>query len=121
MNIENLKPFQKGDDPRRQNGRKEGSKNISTIVKELLDSDLDDISDPEIKKLIQKVNAKTAKEAIIYTVLKKSLGGDIKATEWLCSYLENVESQKEPGFFDANKIEIQIVEPKHQRPNDYSI
>lgn len=33
MNSANLKPFKKGFDSRRQNGRKSGSKNTSTLVK----------------------------------------------------------------------------------------
>lgn len=117
MNLENLKPFQKGDDPRRQNGRKPGSKNISTIVKEILDADLDEISDSEIKKLVQKTNSRTVKEAIVHTIIRKSLTGDIKATDWVCSYLENIESQSEPRFFDSKEIEIRIVEPKPKPTN----
>ena len=34
-NTENLKPFTGANDPRRQNRRKKGSKNLSTIVGEL--------------------------------------------------------------------------------------
>lgn len=112
MNLENLKPFQKGDDPRRQNGRKPGSKNISTLIKELLDSDLENISDSEIKKSIQKTNSRTAKEAIIHAVIKKSLDGDLKSTEWLCSYLDEASPQKQAGFFDSKEIEIHIIDPK---------
>ena len=34
-NTKNLIPFTGANDPRRQNGRKKGSKNLSTIVGEL--------------------------------------------------------------------------------------
>lgn len=114
MNTDNLIPFQKGNDPRRQVGRKKGSKNISTLIRDLLDCDVEKIHDGEIRKLICKTNSRTAKEAIILAVLKKSLKGDIKATEWLCSYLENVEAQTEPSFFDRDKLQIEIIEPKHK-------
>ena len=40
-NINNLKPFTGASDPRRQNGRKKGSKNLSTIVIELLGEEMD--------------------------------------------------------------------------------
>ena len=39
-NISNLKPFTGADDPRRQNGRTKGSKNLSTIVIELLGEEM---------------------------------------------------------------------------------
>lgn len=40
-NEGNLIPFAKGDDPRRQLGRKEGSRNRSTIARHWLDSSID--------------------------------------------------------------------------------
>ena len=35
INTKNLKPFIGASDPRRQSGRRKGSKNLSTIVNEL--------------------------------------------------------------------------------------
>ena len=39
-NSNNLKPFTEANGPRRQNGRRKGSKNLSTIVGELLEANM---------------------------------------------------------------------------------
>ncbi|MBR2579216.1 MAG: hypothetical protein IKE41_03690 [Clostridia bacterium] len=114
MNSENLIPFKKGFDSRRQNGRKPGSRNVSTIIKELLDSSLEDISNARIRKLVEKSGSKTIKEAIILGVLEKSIKGDMKSVEWIFNYVDREELKDAPGFFDTNEIKITIVDPKHK-------
>lgn len=71
MNQNNLVPFKKGFDERRQIGRKVGSKNISTIVDDILNQDITEIKSPEIKALINCQKSKTVKEAIINAIVKK--------------------------------------------------
>jgi len=118
MNTKNLVPFKKGFDPRRQNGRKVGSKNVSTIIKELLDSSLEDIPNARIRKMLEKSGSKTIKEAIILGVLEKSLKGDMKSVEWIFSYNDREELKDNPRFFDTNEIKITIVDPKHKDNQD---
>lgn len=58
MNSANLKPFKKGFDSRRQNGRKSGSKNTSTLVKKFLEQDLNCVKTKKYKKLLKNLDAK---------------------------------------------------------------
>ena len=109
---ENLIPFKKGFDERRRNGRKKGSKNISTIIQNILEADFPNIKSNSVKELIQKHGSKTAKEAIILAVTQKALNGDMKATEWLFGYLNKNETAKE-NFFNSD-IKIEIIDPKHK-------
>lgn len=114
-NINNLIPFQKGYDSRRQNGRKVGSKNVSTIVKELLDSDLSEITNDKIKSLVKKQNAKSVKEAILSVAIIKSLNGDIRTMQWLFSYLDVAENIDQLGLFNGGEIQITVVDPKSNK------
>lgn len=57
MNSANLKPFKKGFDSRRQNGRKSGSKDTSTLVK-ILEQDLNCVKNQKNKKLLKNLDAK---------------------------------------------------------------
>lgn len=110
MNSQNLVPFQKGYDSRRQNGRKKGSKNVSTIIKDLLETDFKKIKNSSLKSKIEKQNSKTAKEAIISVIIQKALSGDIKSVEWLFSHIERNEPVEENNFFNR-PIEITIIDP----------
>lgn len=112
MNIDNLRPFKKGYDERRQIGRKLGSKNISTVVNELLTKDLDDFSSEKIKNLILKYNSRTVRDAILIKTIEQSLKGDLKASQWLFSYLDLDEAnQSSQGFFNQKELKIKIIEP----------
>ena len=112
VNTENLKPFQKGEDPRRQNGRKVGSKNVSTIVRNLLESDLSKINSNSVKNLIEKQNYRTAKEAIVSVMIEKALEGDLKSVEWLFKYIDQDDNLNQ-GFFEK-PLAITIIDPKHK-------
>ena len=109
---DNLMPFKKGFDERRQNGRKKGSKNISTLVRALLETNSEKLKSDSVKKLIQAHGSRTAKEAIILAVMQKALSGDIKATEWLFNYLDQQENS-EGSFFNGD-IKIEIIDPKRK-------
>jgi len=112
MNTENLKPFQPGFDSRRQNGRKEGSKNTSTIIKGLLETELDDIKSKKVRKLVEQYESRNIKEAIIYAMIERSLNGGLKATEFLFKYLD-AGTLLDNSIFSANAIEIHVVDPKN--------
>ena len=115
-NNQNLIPFAKGPDPRRQNGRKPGSKNIATLVKEMLDSDLDNTSNSEIKELLKKSNSRNVKEAIISALIIKTIQkSDPRTAELLFRYTEYTENPANQSIFDDRKIEITIIEPKHKQ------
>lgn len=111
-NLENLKPFQSGFDPRRQNGRKEGSRNTSTIVKDLLETELSDIKSKKIKKLVEQYESRNIKEAIIFAMIERSLNGGLKAAEFLFKY-HDAEILTDNSVFGARQIKIHIVDPKN--------
>ena len=112
MNQNNLIPFKKGFDERRQNGRKTGSKNISTIVNEILSQNITDIKDPELKALVCRQRQKVVKEAIINAIVKKALTGELKAAQWLSEMLPE-EKEIENSYF-SQPIEIRIVNPEQK-------
>jgi hypothetical protein len=78
-NLQNLKPFTGIDDPRRQNGRPKGSKNLATVVRELENEDFDWSKIPSKRKNL----SGSPWQAIVYTAIAKALKGDIRAMEWL--------------------------------------
>jgi hypothetical protein len=110
-NPENLQPFHPGPDSRRHPGRKPGSKNTSTIVKNLLETELSDIKSKKVRKLVEQYDSKNIKEAIIYAMVERSLNGGLKATEFLFKYLD-AEMLLDNSVFSAGSIEIHVVDPK---------
>ena len=112
MNQNNLIPFKKGFDERRQNGRKAGSKNISTIIEGVLNQDISEVKNPEIKALINRQRSKVVKEAIINAMVKKALEGELKAAQWLVDMLPE-EKEVENSYF-SQPIEIHISDPKQK-------
>jgi hypothetical protein len=65
-------------------GRKPGSKNMSTIVQELLDQDADSglLAKSSIAELVEGTSTTYAKAVVLATV-HKALQGDMRATSWL--------------------------------------
>lgn len=104
-NEQNLKPFTGVDDPRRQNGRSKGSKNLATIVRELENENFD-WSQPYIK---QKNLTGTPWRAIVAVALSQALDGNIFAAEWLrkASYGNgNAMVEKRDGVFYMEPVII---------------
>lgn len=64
-----------------------GSKNISTIISDVLNQDISEAKSPGIKALINRQRSKVVKEAIIDAMAKKALEGELKATQWLIDML----------------------------------
>jgi len=86
-NPQNLIPFTGADDPRRSNGRPKGSKNWSTIVKEILyDEQLyEEVlakNRPDLEDL-KRLGHKNAASAIAFAMAIKALEGNKDAAEWL--------------------------------------
>ena len=112
MNQNNLVPFRKGFDERRQNGRKTGSKNISTIIDSILSQDITEVKSPEIKALINRQKTRVVKEAIVSVMVKKALEGELKAAQWLVEMLPE-EKEVDNSYFNQ-PIEIHIIDPKQK-------
>lgn len=109
----NLKPFTGADDPRRQNGRRKGSKNIATLVRSILDEDIDPslIHSESLKELLAKNNSPMSyMEAIVQSQVLKAAGGDIRAAEWV---VEQSDKAPDPdSFFNATEIVFEVVPPR---------
>lgn len=83
--MANLKPFKKGDDPRRnKNGRPKGSKNWSMVVRDLLEDEeiLDKISKNK-PSYYEHLPIKNAAHAIVIAMMIEALKGEKQAAEWL--------------------------------------
>ena len=100
-------------------GRKLGSKNIATIVRELLEQDIDacfPLND-RLKQLIAE-NGTTYAKAIVYAMLLKAIDGDVRAATYLTEMqLTSETNNGEIGLFNTNKLQIEIVKPKHSAQN----
>jgi hypothetical protein len=116
--IADLQKWQKGTSGNPA-GRKLGSKNIATIVKELLEQDIDTrfpLNDP-LKELISDNGTSYAK-AIVYAMLLKAIDGDVRAAIYLTELqLTGAANDGETGLFNATKLQIEIVESKHSAQN----
>ncbi len=82
-NFPNLKSWKKGQSGNPA-GRKVGSKNVSTIVRELLEQDADErlLTSSNIADLANGKPTSYA-QAIVLAMLKKALEGNVQAVCWL--------------------------------------
>ena len=117
--MENLVPFKKGEDYRRQVGRKKGSLNTRTIIKTLLNENAtpDVIFSDETRERFKNMKDKTLLEVITLTLINQSLGGNTQASNIIFRELRKIE-EKEPnpeGFFgDHQEMKITVVNSKEE-------
>lgn len=86
----NLTPWQPGQSGNPA-GRKPGSKNMSTIVQELLDqeADSDMLAGSSISELTQDTSMTYAK-AVVLATIKRALQGNMQAIAWLAEQQERI-------------------------------
>lgn len=112
-NYPNLKPWTKGTSGN-PSGRKPGSKNVSTIVRELLEQDVDTrfpLSD-QIEKVMSGKSPSYAK-AIIIALMIKAIEGDVRAANWLFEHGYAYGSSDETqGLFNTEKLIVEVVGTK---------
>ncbi|CAN5715234.1 hypothetical protein BH23PAT2_BH23PAT2_04190 [soil metagenome] len=106
--LSNLKPWPKGMSGNPV-GRRVGSRNISTLVRKLLEQDIED-NFPLNEGLAKLLNGKdrTYVEAVVIAMTKKAIDGDVRAATWLVDQQEKGDA-KDGGLFNASKLEIEIV------------
>ena len=75
----------------------------------MLNRDISEVKNPEIKAPINRQRSKVVKEAIISAMAKKALEGELKAAQWLVDMLPE-EKEVENSYF-SQPIEIHIVNP----------
>lgn len=84
--IDNLKPFKPGYDERRNlQGRPEGRRSLSVIIKDILENEIDWDLVPikNAQELAQKYKNKKAWEALVYAAYAQAISGNTKAAVWL--------------------------------------
>ena len=103
--MRNLQPWQKGISGN-PNGRPKGSRNIKSIIRDLL-------NDPDSYNLLPRNalrDTQTPLEAIISMLMIKSIRGDVRAADVLLKYTVDREIlAEEGGFFSQEKLIIRIV------------
>jgi hypothetical protein len=109
-NLKSWKPGQSGNPA----GRKPGSKNVSTIVRQLLEQDANTnlLSNANIAEL---TNGKptTYTQAIVLAMLKRASEGSVQAVKWLTEQQErNYASQNAKGLFHSDHLIIQVIPNK---------
>ncbi len=113
-NNQNLVPWKKGQSGNPA-GRKVGSKNVSTIVRELLEQDVSEqlLTSSNIADLTNGKPTSYA-QAIVFAMLKKALMGNVQAACWLVEQqgLSYASETSGNGLFQTSKLEIEIVTPK---------
>lgn len=106
------KPGQSGN----PGGRKVGSKNVSTIVRQLLDQDAKDgiLSSSNLAELANGQPTSYAK-AIVLAMLKKALEGNVQVVSWLAERQDKyyAATNNPEGLFSSTKLVIEIIEPDH--------
>lgn len=120
-NYGNLRPFTGANDPRRQNGRRKGSKNLSTIVNELLDADMS-LTEPineELKRYFGN-SPTTYARAIATAMVLKAINGDVKAATWVSNYADRqLPDETDTGFFSQPVTVFKVV-PNRPHPEEES-
>lgn len=118
----NLKPFTGKDDSRRQNGRKKGSKNMKTIMRELPDGavDLSLPIDKTMREYLIRCNNATYAEAITLAMLIKAINGDTRAASLVFERMDDLGVDEDKGFFDKSEIVFQVVPSPYNEPEEYA-
>jgi len=115
----NLKPWQPGQSGNPA-GRKPGSKNMSTIVRELLDEEasVDMLAKSSIAELVQDTPTSYAR-AVVQVTIQKALKGNMRAIAWLA------EQQERDYMFGAKEerlkqepLIISHLRPRHESTVD---
>lgn len=103
--MENLKSWQKGTSGNPK-GRPKGSRNIKNIIRDLLM----DENTYNMLPITHPGDTRTPLEAIIYTLVVKSIGGDTRASDVLLKYaVDREEPMVEGGFFNQSELTIRVI------------
>lgn len=110
--LDNLKPWQTGQSGN-PTGRKVGSKNIATIVRELLEQEVDTalLSEKDIAALTHG-KPKTYAEAIALTLFINAIQGNVQAARLVFETVssKSASEQNGNGLFQSDKLLVEIVQ-----------
>lgn len=110
LKTSNLTPWQPGQSGN-PSGRKPGSKNMSTIVKELLDQEA-------VSNILAQNNltqhthgaSTTYAKAIVWAIINKAMQGNIRAALWLS---EQQEQNIKREYVRAEPIIVSTISPRN--------
>lgn len=107
----NLKPWKPGQSGNPA-GRKLGSKNVSTIVRKLLEEDaVDDLLSSANLTDLANGQPTSYAQAMVLAMIKKALEGDVRAVKWLAERQDSSYIMEDKtGFFDKPKLIIEVVQ-----------
>ncbi len=111
VSRDNLQPFTGKDDPRRQNGRKTGSKNIRSITRKLLEADVDltlPIND-DMKRFLGENGNRSYIEAITLAMLVKAVNGDVRAASLIFDRSDQLQIGDGESVFDKTELVFKVV------------
>jgi hypothetical protein len=106
----NLKQWQKGQSGN-PTGRKVGSKNISTLVRELLEQEVNPELplNPKITSLVQGKPTSYA-QAVVLAMLHKAIEGDVRAAQFIADHSMRSElADSETGLFQSSRLIVEVV------------
>ncbi|QQS18039.1 hypothetical protein IPL68_05335 [Candidatus Saccharibacteria bacterium] len=115
-NYPNLKPWKSGQSGNPA-GRKQGSKNISTIVRKLLEQNAGAnlLFSTHLTDLAKGQPTSYA-QAMVLAMIKKALEGDVRAVRWLAEHQDrSYIMEDKTGFFDRPKLVIEVVKSNKQQ------
>ena len=101
--TDNLKPFKKGNDPRRNlEGRPKGSRSLTVVLREIIEADKGQLNGKEVDGAV----------LLMATLYKKAIkDGDLASIREILDRLEGKPLQKTENTND-NHISIQLDEPE---------
>ena len=118
MNQQSLSNLEKGKWPKGTSGnpagRKTGSKNMTTIARELLEQEVDSRLpvNERMKEFI--TEGTTYAKAVVLAMAIKAINGDVRAAKYLSELQQFDELHSlEPGLCQTDKLTIEVVDSKH--------
>lgn len=113
-NEQNLIPFKPGQSGNPK-GKKPGTKNLSTIVRDILESELewDKIPINRAGELAKRYHGTRGWDALVYIQIGKAFTGDSKAVNFLrkAGYGDKITHVVDEGLFTSGSLKIEIVNP----------
>lgn len=109
-NYPNLKSWKKGQSGNPA-GRKQGSKNVSTIVRKLLEQNaVDNILLTSNLADLAKGQPTSYAQAMVLAMIKKALEGDVRAVKWLADRQDkSYITDDKTNFFNKSTLVIEVV------------
>jgi hypothetical protein len=112
-NYPNLRSWKKGQSGNPA-GRKNGSKNVSTIARKLLEQNaVDEVLSSNNLANLAKNQPTSYAQAMVLAMIKKALEGNVQAVKWLADRQDkSYIADDETSFFNRPKLVIEVVPSK---------